>query len=199
MILAIPSPLMGHILQHGRATVRQLGRRTTRSQRSQLRHHSSESSPNPVPEKNSTSANTSQPSAPSSSTSSSSPNTNSPAGRHSAASTLARWSSRTFFQAIQAGPIGRLGESYMRVQKRRPYATQVVSSILIYLCGDLSAQLMFPSDSPAQESRATCEGKPVDSAEDGEDKAASSGRYDPLRTLRHLTVGVGSAIPSYNW
>lgn len=87
----------------------------------------------------------------------------------------------------------------MRVQKRRPYATQVVSSIVIYLCGDMSAQLLFPSDSPAQKSQAASEGKPVDSAEDGELKAASSGGYDPLRTMRHLTVGVGSAIPTYNW
>ncbi|RLL96765.1 hypothetical protein CFD26_101946 [Aspergillus turcosus] len=62
----------------------------------------------------------------------------------------------------------------------------------------MSAQLWFPSDSPAQKSRAASEGKPV-SAEDGEHKAASSGGYDPLRTLRHLTVGVGSAIPTYNW
>jgi hypothetical protein len=92
-----------------------------------------------------------------------------------------------------------LAESYARVQQRRPYATQVVSSIVVYLCGDLSAQLLFPSDSPAQTSRAASEERPADSAEDGEDMAASSGGYDPLRTMRHLTVGVGSAIPSYNW
>ncbi|KAF7128696.1 hypothetical protein CNMCM5793_003547 [Aspergillus hiratsukae] len=151
----------------------------------EMEHHSSESSPNPVPEKNSTS--------------SSSSNTSSPASTHSAASKPAPSSSRTFFQAIQAGPIGRLGESYARVQQRRPYATQVVSSIVIYLCGDLSAQLLFPSDSPAQKSQAASEEKPADSVEDGEDKAAPSGGYDPLRTMRHLTVGVGSAIPSYNW
>ncbi|GFF74345.1 uncharacterized protein C4G9.14 [Aspergillus lentulus] len=185
---------MGHLLHHGRATVRQWSRRTTRSQRSQLRHHSSEASPSPVPEKNSTSANASQSSAPSSS----SPNT-SPASTPSAVSTPARSSSRTFFQAIQAGPIGRLAESYARVQQRRPYATQIVSSIVVYLCGDLSAQLLFPSDSPAQTPRDASEEKSADSAGDGEDKASSSGGYDPLRTMRHLTVGVGSAIPSYNW
>ncbi|GFF39212.1 protein SYM1 [Aspergillus udagawae] len=190
---------MGHLLQHGRATVRQLSRRATRPQRSQQRHHSSEASPNPVHEKNSTSANTSRSSGPSPSTSPSSPHTCPPAGTPSAASTPARSSSRTFFQAIQAGPIGRLAESYTRVQQRRPYATQVVSSIVIYLCGDLSAQLLFPSDSPAQTPRAASEENPADSAEDGEVKAASSGGYDPLRTMRHLTVGVGSAIPTYNW
>lgn len=70
---------------------------------------------------------------------------------------------------------------------------------MVYLCGDLSAQLLFPSESPAQTSRVASEEKPADSAEDGEGKAASSGGYDPLRTMRHLTVGVGSAIPSYNW
>ncbi|GIJ83647.1 hypothetical protein Asppvi_002477 [Aspergillus pseudoviridinutans] len=190
---------MGHLLQHGRTTVRQLSRRTIRPQRSQRRHHSSEASPNPVREKNSTSANASRSSAPPSSTSASSPHTCPPAGTPSAASTPALSSSRTFFQAIQAGPIGRVAESYARVQQRRPYATQVVSSIVIYLCGDLSAQLLFPSDSPAQTPRAASEENPAGSAEDGEVKAASSGGYDPLRTMRHLTVGVGSAIPSYNW
>nr|CAF32093.1 hypothetical protein AfA19D12.025 [Aspergillus fumigatus] len=177
---------MGHLLQHGRATVRRLSRRTSRSQRLQLRHHS-KASPNPVPEKNSTSANASRSGATPSCTSPCSPNTSSPTNTPLAASTPARSSPRTFFQAIQAGPIGRLADSYARVQQRRPYATQVVSSIVVYLCGDLSAQLLFPSESPAQTSRVASEEKPADSAEDGEGKAASSGGYDPLRTMRHLT------------
>ncbi|KAL2823131.1 putative MFS multidrug transporter [Aspergillus granulosus] len=94
----------------------------------------------------------------------------------------ARPGPRSLRQVIQAGPVGRLGRSYSRFQERRPYTTQVCSSIVIYLCGDLSAQYLFPE----QPSRA-------------QQRSADGGSYDPWRTMRHLTVGIGSSIPSYNW
>lgn len=97
--------------------------------------------------------------------------------------------SRSLSQIIQAGPVGRAGRSYSRVQERRPYLTQLCSSIVVYLCGDLSAQLLFPS-------------KPDKSTEsqDGDgDNGQETGGYDSMRTLRHLTVGIGSSIPSYKW
>jgi hypothetical protein len=94
---------------------------------------------------------------------------------------------RSVWDVVKAGPVGRFGEWYTNVQFRRPYTTQLASSFIIYLAGDLSAQLIFPS-----------EAKPSDESEkDGE--KVSSGGYDPLRTLRHLTVGVVSAIPSFKW
>ncbi|ODM18665.1 hypothetical protein SI65_05282 [Aspergillus cristatus] len=92
---------------------------------------------------------------------------------------------RSLREVIYAGPLGRLGRAYARVQEQRPYATQLCSSVVVYLCGDLSAQVLFPSE-------------PVKGKE-GEDADAEGGGYDPWRTMRHLTVGVGSSIPSYNW
>jgi hypothetical protein len=100
-------------------------------------------------------------------------------------------------EIIKAGPLGRLGRWYSRVQERKPYATQFYSSIVIYLCGDLSAQLMFPSEAPPPAKSAEKDSKAL---EDGDVKEVSrGGGYDTWRTVRHLIVGAGSSIPSYNW
>ena len=80
---------------------------------------------------------------------------------------------RTLRGLIQAGPLGRLARAFSRTQERRPYATQLGSSFVVYLCGDLSAQIYFPSSPDAE--------------------------YDPWRTARHLACGLGSSIPSYEW
>ncbi|KAL4909638.1 hypothetical protein BDW74DRAFT_143443 [Aspergillus multicolor] len=104
----------------------------------------------------------------------------------------ARSGSRSLGQIIKASPLGRMGRSYSRFQEKRPYTTQICSSIVIYLCGDLSAQFFFPPEAPAQKS--TGSGR-----ESSEDAVQETGGYDPWRTLRHLTVGIGSSIPSYNW
>lgn len=67
------------------------------------------------------------------------------------------------------GPVTRAVNAYDDVQKRRPLATQLCASLCVYFCGDMLAQYI-----------------------DGES-------YDPLRTLRHLTIGAGAAIPGYTW
>jgi hypothetical protein len=66
---------------------------------------------------------------------------------------------------------------------------------VIYLCGDLSAQFLFP------EKPSSAQQKSIDSGEKGQEDAVieEGGGYDPWRTMRHLTVGIGSSIPSYNW
>lgn len=99
--------------------------------------------------------------------------------------------SRGLRDVIKASPLGKFGRWYARVQERKPYTTQFWSSIVIYLCGDLSAQMLFPSEVPAPKSEST-------DGNAGEGETVSAG-YDPLRTLRHLCVGAGSSIPSYNW
>ena len=105
--------------------------------------------------------------------------------------------SRGLREIIKAGPLGRLGKWYSRVQERKPYATQFYSSIVIYLCGDLSAQLMFPSEASPPAKSAERDNK---AAEDEEKQEVSrGGGYDPWRTVRHLIVGATSSIPSYNW
>jgi hypothetical protein len=102
---------------------------------------------------------------------------------------------RGFREVIKAGPVGKFGRWYARAQERKPYTTQFWSSIVIYLCGDLSAQMLFPSEVPAPA---------IPDSEDGDvvargDGGTVSAGYDPLRTLRHLCVGAGSSIPSYKW
>ncbi|RAK73647.1 Mpv17/PMP22 family protein [Aspergillus fijiensis CBS 313.89] len=112
--------------------------------------------------------------------------------------TAAQTGSRSLLQIIQAGPVGRVARAYSRVQERRPYATQLWSSVIVYLCGDLSAQLLFPADpAPATATAQSSEGEKAGSEEKKEERAG--GGYDPLRTLRHLTVGVGSSIPTFKW
>jgi hypothetical protein len=101
--------------------------------------------------------------------------------------------SRGILDVIMAGPIGKSGRWYARMQERKPYATQLWSSIIIYLCGDLSAQILFPTEVPAP-------ARDADADTDADEKRETvTAGYDPYRTLRHLCVGVGSSIPSYKW
>ncbi|CAL5871652.1 uncharacterized protein PFLUO_LOCUS5905 [Penicillium psychrofluorescens] len=118
-----------------------------------------------------------------------------PATASTTAKTVAR--SRGLREIIKAGPLGRTGRWYSRVQEKRPYTTQVCSSIIIYLCGDLSAQIMFPSEAPGPAK--VVQNDSTGSKDVGEQEASSGGGYDPWRTVRHLIVGTGSSIPSYNW
>lgn len=67
------------------------------------------------------------------------------------------------------GPVSDAFNAYGRTQKKRPWATQVATSLIIYLCGDLAAQKIG-----------------------GED-------YNPWRTVRHLTIGAICSIPAYSW
>ena len=67
------------------------------------------------------------------------------------------------------GPLTRLAQAYARAQRRRPYVTQVCTSLVIYFCADLSAQRISGKD------------------------------YDPVRTARSLVIGGVSSIPSYRW
>lgn len=67
------------------------------------------------------------------------------------------------------GPFSEIIAGYAGAQTRRPWATQLCTSLVVYLCGDLTAQYI-----------------------DGEE-------YNPFRTLRHLTIGGIISIPSYTW
>lgn len=66
-------------------------------------------------------------------------------------------------------PPYKLVQAYGDAQKKRPYATQIGSLVVIYACGDLLAQSF-----------------------EGED-------YDPWRTLRNMIIGCIVALPSYKW
>ncbi|KAJ5753110.1 hypothetical protein N7520_010027 [Penicillium odoratum] len=100
-------------------------------------------------------------------------------------------------EIIKAGPVGKFGRWYARVQGERPYRTQLLSSLVIYLCGDLSAQLLFPSEQAVNENQDASAS--AESKDEIENKPGFGSSYDPWRTVRHLIVGAGSSIPSYNW
>ncbi|KAL4895814.1 hypothetical protein BDV59DRAFT_173188 [Aspergillus ambiguus] len=176
----------------------QFSRRTTTSSRSSLpprirprRNQSSgTSNPEPVPEAKNPPQNAQL--NPQHQPSSTTPSTPAPTATSSSAPAVR---SKSLRQVILDGPIGRVGRSYARIQERRPYATQLWSTVVVYLCGDLSAQLLFPPESKDSAKR---EDSPSESAQDNEG-TVSEGGYDPFRTMRHLVVGAGSSIPSYNW
>lgn len=71
-----------------------------------------------------------------------------------------------------ASPLIRTFESYGQAQRKRPYVTQLLTSIAIYALGDLNAQLLF--------------------GEKGVE-------YDPVRTGRNIAIGGVFSIPSYLW
>jgi protein Mpv17 len=79
--------------------------------------------------------------------------------------------------------------AYGRVQQRRPYVTQLVSSLIIYFVGDLVAQsITAPEEKEVEE----------DKEERGWVQQWSEDR-DWARTGRALMIGGISSIPSYKW
>ncbi|OAQ66382.1 Mpv17/PMP22 family protein [Pochonia chlamydosporia 170] len=67
------------------------------------------------------------------------------------------------------GPLTTAANAYSRSQRKRPYTTQVVGALVIYLFADLSAQRIGGRE------------------------------YDPKRTGRTLLIGLAAAIPYYHW
>lgn len=67
------------------------------------------------------------------------------------------------------GPVSTFFTWFDRMQLKRPYTVQLCTVLTTYLCGDLLAQDIG-----------------------GE-------LYDPIRTLRMLTIGAIAAIPGYKW
>ncbi|EED21472.1 MFS multidrug transporter, putative [Talaromyces stipitatus ATCC 10500] len=148
-------------------------RRTNGSNPSQQRRHNSNKSidgPDSIPTKGSSGSTTSSTVSPppTSATSATSPPLSVSRSRRSA------------WELIKSGPIGRFGDWYTNTQHKRPYVTQLASSLIIYLAGDLKM-------------------KTTESVDGGERETVATAGYDPLRTLRHLTVGLVSSIPSYKW
>ena len=81
--------------------------------------------------------------------------------------------------------------AYGRVQQRRPYITQLVSSLVIYFVGDLVAQSITAPEGKAEEEE-------QETDERGWVQQWSEDR-DWARTGRALMIGGISSIPSYKW
>jgi hypothetical protein len=67
------------------------------------------------------------------------------------------------------GPVTTFFSWFHKTQTKRPYTVQLCTTLTTYLAGDLLAQDIG--------------GEP----------------YDPIRTLRMLTIGALAAIPGYRW
>lgn len=91
-------------------------------------------------------------------------------------------------------PIYEPFRAYGRAQQRRPYRTQLISSLVIYFFGDMVAQSI--TSSPASEEAATGAGS--EDVERGWVQQWSHDR-DWARTGRALIIGGLSSIPSYKW
>ncbi|OQD70785.1 hypothetical protein PENPOL_c001G09517 [Penicillium polonicum] len=116
------------------------------------------------------------------------PPSNSPASPAASASA----SSSTGGLLARSG-IGKSLGAYSQIQAKRPYTTQICTTIVVWLCGDLGAQFLFSSNDVKDEEIKS-------STQRGEiQKNLPSSHYDPWRTARHLTVGIVASIPSYEW
>jgi len=71
--------------------------------------------------------------------------------------------------------------AYSRFHGRRPYLTQTLSTLTVYLIGDLISQRISPSPVRNDENTSTATG------------------YDPFRTARALIIGGIAAVPGYKW
>jgi protein Mpv17 len=67
------------------------------------------------------------------------------------------------------GPLSTGFRAYGRSQRKRPYTTQFVSSLVVFFLGDLGAQRI------------------------------NGDEYDPARSGRALIIGGMASIPSYKW
>ncbi|KAF3004848.1 hypothetical protein E8E13_004869 [Curvularia kusanoi] len=86
--------------------------------------------------------------------------------------------------------------AYGRVQQRKPYLTQLVSSLVIYFVGDLVAQSITAPEGKAEEQ------KNAEQEEEEEERGwvqQWSEDRDWARTGRALVIGGISSIPSYKW
>lgn len=83
--------------------------------------------------------------------------------------------------------------AYGRAQQRRPYVTQLLSTLMIYFLGDLSAQRISPSPTITNMT-SKCDRTMEDSVEHEDRK-----HHDPSRTVRTLLIGGISSIPNYRW
>lgn len=70
---------------------------------------------------------------------------------------------------LRLGPLTRAVQAYGRAQRKRPWATQVCTSLAIYICADLSAQHI------------------------------SGKEYDAERTCRSIIIGGTASIPNFEW
>ncbi|KAI1276712.1 hypothetical protein F5Y07DRAFT_365748 [Xylaria sp. FL0933] len=100
-----------------------------------------------------------------------------------------------FWQRL--GPLTRAAEAYGRAQRARPWATQVASTLVVYLCADFGAQWISRGGQD-EVARDVKDGKGEGKGEDDSAKEKVKG-HDWARTARSLAIGGTAAIPGYIW
>ncbi|KAI1306892.1 hypothetical protein F5Y03DRAFT_131462 [Xylaria venustula] len=99
-----------------------------------------------------------------------------------------------FWQRL--GPLTRAAEAYGRTQRARPWATQIASTLVVYLCADLGAQWIARADQDEVAANLKEKGR---SATDDVDTKENAKGHDWARTARSLAIGGTAAIPGYTW
>ena len=98
-------------------------------------------------------------------------------------------------------PIYEPFRAYGRVQQRRPYLTQFISSLVIYFAGDMVAQSITK---PVSKTEQPLQEVGVSNKDDDQDNEKGwvqqwTDDRDWARTGRALIIGGVSSIPSYRW
>lgn len=113
-------------------------------------------------------------------------------------------------------PLAAPFRAYDRVQRRRPYTTQLLSSVCIYFLGDLSAQMLNPDPPSAAAAAAQPSGgrsvphppsppaalppsPPITTMTTPAQPDVAWPTFSPLRSLRAITIGGLFSLPSYHW
>ncbi|KAI0548761.1 hypothetical protein F4679DRAFT_585165 [Xylaria curta] len=92
-----------------------------------------------------------------------------------------------FWQRL--GPLTRAGQAYARAQRARPWATQVASALVVYLCADFGAQHIGSGG---------CQ-KISDDKLGAAEEEERERKHNWARTARALFIGGSAAIPGYVW
>ncbi|KAH7031436.1 uncharacterized protein B0I36DRAFT_363126 [Microdochium trichocladiopsis] len=117
----------------------------------------------------------------------------------------------TFWQRL--GPLTRAGQAYARTQRRHPYLTQTAATLVIYCAGDVAAQYIGRDDAPVATASSSSSSTTPSTTTTTTTKTATSianeplqpqppsfsSQYDPIRTLRSMSIGGLAAIPGWHW
>lgn len=102
-----------------------------------------------------------------------------------------------FWQRL--GPLTRAAQAYARAQRKRPYVTQVCTSLFIYLCSDRASTPQSQCYDVPSASRPMA-WQPWVLTRAAVSAQSMGGRdYDASRTARSLLIGSISSIPSFKW
>ncbi|KAI0489776.1 hypothetical protein F4859DRAFT_166552 [Xylaria cf. heliscus] len=99
---------------------------------------------------------------------------------------------------LRLGPLTRMGQAYERARRTRPYTTQVISTLAIWLCADVASQSMGGGALSKSNDKGEDKGAVAVEHDDGTEEEHGR-KHDWGRTARTLAIGGAISIPSYMW